>query len=876
MRCWRRRKRRDHDLERELRSDLELEAAEQRENGLSPEEARYAARRAFGNTTLVKEDARATSTWIWLETMWKDMRYAARRLRKNPTFTAVAVLSLALGIGANTAIFSLVDTVLLRVLPVRQPDSLVIVRALTRQHTRDSFSHMDYQWIDEHNKVFAGLAAFADWNLSRDLDDHKEKLKGELVSGNYFSVLGIEPEIGRMLAPEDDAAPGQHLVAVIGYAYWQRAFGGSPSVLGERMKFGNTALEIVGVVARNFSGESAGYAPDVWTPLAMQPQLNGGRSFLHTRDVSWLNCVGRLAPGVSLSRAQASMRVLLTNLRTALHADPQNDYLGSITVEPGAGGLSWLRDQYSQPLWILMALVALLLVIACANVANLLLARSATRSREFAVRIAIGAGRSRLIRQLLTEAALLAAIACVLGVGIALILIRALLVIAQIDSLDVHLNLKVLAFAIVVSCAAALAFGLAPAIASNRVDPWSTLKLGGRSLAISLLKLSPSRLLVISQTAISLVLLVASGLLLRTFLNLKVLNPGFDEKHVIEAAIDTSNTNMDGDALRAKLAERLSGVGGLQFVSFSQFGFGEGTNRICCIDVEGYTPHLNEDKNIRVQSVSPLYFATMDIPLLAGRDFTEADKERADHVAIINETMARYYFRDKNPVGKRFAWWPGKPKDIEIIGVVKDAKYDNLRQRTPRMAYLFLHGATSAVAQIRTDATANRPLSAVIRDCRAAIQIANSRPVIHDIEPVSAVVDRTLHSEQLVAELSTGFGALALLLTCIGLYGVLAYGVTRRTNEFGIRLALGAQRRDVLRMVMNGGLALVMIGIVIGLSMAYLLSGVLKALLYGVQRRDPTTFAIAACILIVVGAAAIYGPARRATKVDPTVALRYE
>ncbi len=876
MRWWRRRKDRERDLDCELRSDLELEAAEQQENGLSAEEAHYAARRAFGNTTLMKEEVREMSCWTLVERIEQDLRYAGRMLRKTRGLTTVAVLSLALGIGANTAIFSFIDAIILRMLPVHQPKSLVIVRALTRRGTRDSFSHTDYQWIDEHNHVFSGLAAFADWSLSRDLGDRKEKLNGELVSGNYFSVLGVQPEIGRMLRSEDGAGPGQHDVAVISYEYWQRAFGDSPSVLGDRLRFGNTALQIVGVAARKFSGESAGYAPDVWIPLAMQPLLNGRSSFLDTRDVSWLNCVGRLAPGVSLSRAQASIGVLLTNLRTALHADPQNDYLGSISVEPGAGGLSWLRDQYSQPLWILMALVGLLLLIACANVANLLLARSATRSREFAVRIAIGAGRSRLIRQLLTEAALLAAISCALGFGIAYAIVRVLLVIARIDSLDVQLNLQVLAFAVAVSCAAALAFGLAPAIRTNRIDPWATLKLGGRSLAHSALKLGPSRVLVIAQTAVSLVLLVASGLLLRTFLNLKMLNPGFDEKHVIQVSIDASNTNIDGDVLRAKLSEQLSTVGGVQLVSFSQFGFGEGTDRICCIDVEGYTPHLDEDKNIRIQSVSPLYFATMGIPLLAGRDFSERDKQRADRVAIINETMAQYYFRDRNPIGKRFSWWPGKPKDIEIIGVVKDAKYDNLRQRSPRMAYLFLHGGTPAFAQLLVGATAGRSPSAVIRDCRTVIQSGNFGVQIRAIEPVSAVVDRTLHSERVVAELSTGFGVLALLLTCLGLYGVLAYAVARRTNEVGIRLALGAERGDVLRMVMIEGLGLVIVGLAVGSFAAYLLSGLIKSLLYGIQPGDPTTFIVVECVLAGVAAVATYIPARGATKVDPMIALRYE
>ena len=860
----------------EVASHLEERVDDLIESGLSAAEARQQAKREFGNVARIVEQSRDEWTISWLDEAVRDLRYGLRMLRKNPALAAVATLSLALGIGANTAIFSFIDAILLRSLPVRQPDSLVIVRALTRQGTRDSFSDADYQWLSEHNHIFSGLAAFAAWNLNLDLADRKEKLPGELVSGNYFSVLGVEPALGRMIAPEDDASPGSHPVAVISYAFWQRAYARNPNVVGQRLKFDHVALEIIGVAPRNFSGEYEGYSPDVWAPLAMQPQLNGGNSFLNTRNVSWLNSMGRLAPRVTLREARAGAPVLLNGLRNALHIDSQNDYLGSIGIQPGSGGISWLRDQYAQPLWILMALVALVLFIACANVANLLLVRSAARSREFAVRLAIGAGRSRLVRQLLTEALLLAVISCILGLALAYLMIHGLLAISQIDSLDVRLNLKVLGFAAFISSAAALAFGLAPALTSNRIDPWSTLKRDGRSIGDSARKLSPSRLLVIGQTAVSVVLLIASGLLLRTFLNLKLLNPGFDENHVVQVKIDASGSSMDGVTLGTTLAGRLSTVAGVQSASFSGFGFAEGTDRICCVDVEGYTSHQNEDKNVRIQSISPHYFATMGIPLLAGRDFAASDKPNAAHLAIVNETMARYYLADANPIGKRFTWSPGKPKDIEIIGVVKDAKYDNLRQQSPRMAYFLLHSGEPGPLQIRLTSNAGRPLSAIVQDCRAAIHSVDRHIAIRSIEPLTVAVDRTLHSERLVAQLSIGFGIVALLLTSIGLYGVLSYAVARRTSELGIRLALGAEHGDLLRMVMADGLALVLIGLVFGLFASYVLNGLLRNLLYGVQPHDALTFSIAACLLLAVAAIAIYGPARRATKVEPSAALRYE
>ena len=380
------------------------------------------------------------------------------------------------------------------------------------------------------------------------------------------------------------------------------------------------------------------------------------------------------------------MQPLLESLRADLRVDSQNDYLGAITIEPGGGGLSSLRDYYAQPLRVLMALVAVVLLIACANVANLLLARSAARRREFAVRLAIGAGRARVVRQLLTESFLLVAMASVAGLALADGIVRMLLAVSAVQGLEVHLNLSVLAFTVAISSAAAVAFGLAPALQCNRIDPWPTLK-DGITAAGTGARFSPSRLLVVTQTALSLVLVIASGLLLRTFLNLKAIDPGFDEQ-VLEANLDTSLVSGNGVALGSALLERLSTVPGVERASFSQFGFGRGASRICCISLEGYVPHANEDKSVRIQPVSAEYFRSLSIPLVAGRPFADADRNGAPRVAIINETMARHYFRGADPLGKRFAWWHTAPKDIEIVGVVRDAKYDNLRQDSPRLVYL--------------------------------------------------------------------------------------------------------------------------------------------------------------------------------------------
>ena len=586
--------------------------------------------------------------------------------------------------------------------------------------------------------------------------------------------------------------------------------------------------------------------------------------------------LGRLRPGVNVEAAQVAMRPLLESLRTDLHVDAQNDYLGNIGIEPGGAGLSNIRDYYGQPLRVLMGLVAVVLLIACANVANLLLARAAARRREFAVRLAIGASRWRLLRQLLTESFILSGLACAAGLVIARGIERGLVAMANVNTLDVRLDPAVLAFTIAISCAAAIAFGLVPALQCNRLDPWTTLKEGKLSTG-SLHRFKLSSLLLVTQTAFSVVLLIAAGLLLRTFWNLKSINPGFDQT-VLEAHLDTSLSGENGSGLGNRLMERLASVRGVQTVSFSQFGFGQGSNRVCCIAPEGYTPDPDEDKNVRFQPVSPGYFRTQGIPIVAGREFTAGDRYGAPKVAIINETTARHYFHGSSPLGKRFSWWPTDPKDIEIVGVARDAKYDNLKQPPQRLAYMSIlqEGPGPQFVQIRVLAGAARPDEALIADCRAVIRGVNPGIRISSFEPISAAVNRTLGPERLVSSVSTGFGIAALLLTSVGLYGVLAYGVARRTSEFGIRMALGATRRTILGMVMSEGLVLVGAGIVAGTLAAASATHLMTKLLFGVPPNDMATFGSAALILLVIAAVASYWPARRATAVEPVSALRYE
>ena len=489
--------RRDREYREELETHIEIEVRENLERGMAPEAARQAALRTFGNALAVRErlqEARPLSSW---EILLRDIRYGSRLVARTPALTATIVLTLALGIGANAAIFSLLEAVLLRMLPVKDPHSLVIVRALMRQGVRDWFSHKDYEWLRDHNQTFSDLAATANWKLTLDSGDHKERVGVEFVSGNYFSMLGIEPAAGRVIEPDDEHQ--RRPVAVISHAYWLRAFGGNGDALGKELHLEKGAFEIAGIAPAGFRGEYDGDPPDLWLPLTAQAMISK-RSFLNTRNASWLGILGRLRSGLNVQSAQAEMRPLLESLRRDLHVDTQNDYLGGIGVEPGGAGLSNIRDYYGRPLRVLMALVAVVLLIACANVANLLLARAAARRREFAVRLAIGASRWRLFRQLLTESLLLSGFACATGLGIAYGIVRMLVAMADVKGLDVHLDPAVLAFTIAISCAAAIAFGMAPALQGNRVDPWTTLKEGKLSGG-SLQRLRLSSLLVAAQSA---------------------------------------------------------------------------------------------------------------------------------------------------------------------------------------------------------------------------------------------------------------------------------------------------------------------------------------------------------------------------------------
>jgi predicted permease len=825
----------------------------------------------------------------------RDIRHAIRSLRQAPGFVLVVVITLGLGIGANTAIFSLMDQVLLRPLPVHDPSGLVLLDGPGAFQGRTvnlaTFSYPMYVDFRDRNEVFSGVLARFPLSTTVVWRGGSERANGELVSGNFFDVLGVRPALGRVLNTADDRVPGAHPIAVLSYGYWQRRFGGDPLILNQTITVNGHPLTIVGVSARGFAGVQVGQAADVMLPLMMKAQMTPTWNDLDNRRSRWVTVMARLKPGVSRTAAEAAMNVIYRQINEQEVKDIPNNSENfrkrfvskHLDVLPGHRGLSDLRREFSTPLIVLMSMVGVVLLIACANVANLLLARTTARQKEIALRLALGAGRARIIRQQLVESGLLALAGTVVGLLLAWwtggLLLAALPGDPAARNLSAEPDLRVTGFAIGTGVLTALLFGIVPAIHATRAGVIGALKEESGSVAGGGRQARLRRVLVISQVALSMLLLAGAGLFARSLYNLKWLDPGFRVDDLFVFSVDPSLSGYEGGRLTTlyrRMQEELAAVPGVRSVSMSEVGTLAGDNWSQTVRVDGYESKEGEDLNPSVDGVGPRYFETMGIPLVSGREFTERDVIGAPKVAIINETMAKYFFGSSNPIGRRFGFGRGKPTDIEIVGVAKDVRSVELRDQPPRYVYI-PYAQDDSVTQLTYYVRAARDDGgAIAAGIRQSVRRLDPNLPIFNMKTMAVQIDESLFVERMVAVLSVAFGALATLLAAIGLYGVMSYAVTRRTREIGIRMALGAERGRVLWLVLREVAAMALAGIVGGLAAALWLTRQVQSQLYGLSPNDPLTLGIAMGLLAAVAIASGYIPARRATTIDPMIALKQQ
>ena len=889
----------DRELDEELGAYLEMAAAEKMKDGLSCKDALRAVRLEQGSVEVTKEVVRSAGWESFVETCWSDLRFAARMLRKNPGFTTIAVITLALGIGANTAIFSLLDAVLLRNLPVRQPEQLLWfgpARAsgstkFIPNGSTQAFSYLFSQDFRRKNQVFSDIAAIR----STVFETHGrvagntdlEKIDVELVSGTYFQTLGVSPALGRTLGESDDQAPGAHPVAVASYSWWERRFANDPSIIGKPVAINSTVYTVVGVASRGFFGATVGHSPDLWIPLAMDKEISPAWTGLDNALFQTLHIIARPKAGVTLDQAQAQTNFLFREIiRGYLGSRPTKEELDDIEhayiqLTPAATGRSVLR-QYSSPLQVLMVVVAVVLLIACANVANLLLVRATGRRREIAVRMSMGAKRSRLIRQLFAESALLGLLGTLLGVALAWgaswLLLSMVSAGAELLPIRVAPDLKILGFTVAVAFLTVLLFGTVPAFQATRFDLAPSLQ-GGRSVISAPTHSRLARGLVVAQVTLSLVLVAGAGLFLRSLSNLINFDIGLDKRNVLVMKMDPAAAGYQTDArlesVMERIEERVGSLPGAQGASFALDVFDGGGWSENDITVPGQ-PQKEYHPGVDFNIVGPEYLNVMRMPLLLGRELTAHDAEGTRKVAVINETMARRYFPGGSPLGRTFST-SDDPQwhDVEVVGVVKDAKYMELEEeQKPAVFYPHAQHPRNFLEWFVVRYEGNP--SALFPEIKNAVgEIDPNLPVSH-ITTLAQQVNDSVLNMRLVAQLSSFFGALAAFLACIGIYGVMSYGIARRTNEFGIRMALGAEWYQVLGVVLRETLLLATAGVAIGLGLSLASGRLVESLLFGLKPYDPSVLALATLAMIVVALLAGFLPARRATRIDPSVALRYE
>jgi predicted permease len=847
-----------------------------------------------------------------LDMLRRDLKYTFRMLARTPGFTGIAVLTLALGIGANTAIFTLLDQVLLRLLPVKDPQQLVLLSMRGRHYGSNwggnAISHPMFRDFRAHNEVFTDMFCRFPNAASLSFGGQSERVQVELVSGTYFSTLGVVPALGRVLTQEDDKVPSGHPYVVLNYNFWKTRFAGDPQINGKTVLLNNYKMTIVGVAQAGFDGVELGFSPKIFVPIMMQAQIIVGNpeDMLKERRNRWVNAFGRLKPGITQKQAKASLQPFMhamleeeVQLPAFAHASKydRDEFLKCwIDVLPGSQGRSYLRRQLTTPLWVLMATTGVVLLIACANLANLLLVRGSSRIKEIAVRLAMGATRGRIIGQLLVESLTLSVLGGLAGLAVAYWADRALLKIyLPSDSGGIHISsapdLRILLFNLGVTVLTGISFGLVPALQTTKPNLAGTLKDQAGAVVGGSGHIRLRKGLVVAQVTLSLVLLVGAGLFVRSLANLRNLGPGFPPERLVGFQIDPSLNGYSPERLKVfypQLSDALSAIPGVQSVGLASMRILEDNEWDSGMSVEGFTPAKpDEHAQPYMNQIGPNYFATLGVPVVSGRDFRITDNRDVKHgpevwnwvptTVMINEKFAKKYFGGRNPIGLHigFGTDPGTPTDMEIIGVVKDFKYAGLRDEIPEQAfipYLASRQLGEMTVYVRTTGDPNQAMMAI----RAKVREMDSNLPVYAMRTTETQINNSLSTERMIASLSAVFGCLATLLAAIGLYGVMAYTVAQRTREVGIRIALGAARPDVIWLVMREVLLLVTIGMVVGVTASLALTRVVQSQLFGLTPHDPLTLGMATVGLAVVAWAAGYIPALRASRLDPMAALRYE
>jgi putative ABC transport system permease protein len=879
----------DQELDDEIRTHLAMEVDENLEKGMEPNEASHAAHRAFGNVELARDDSRSMWIYRWIEDLGKDIRFGIRMLLKQRGFSAIAVISLALGFGLNTTIFTVVNAILLNPLPVREASRLVQLdtvdaktKVTTANFTKMGMSFPNFQDYRRQNEVFTDLVAWTAFPVTWSGGAEPKQVQAYMVSANYFDVLGLTPVAGRFFFPDEDTKPNSNTVAVISYALWTNKFGAAPDTIGRTMILNATPYTIIGIAPRGFKGTvSLASTEQVWLTTSMKDQLLAGffAEFFNDRRFLTMTLFGRLKPGITMPQAEASLKTIASRLETEYPKDNAGRSVALTSLSEAAVGAN-NHDQFTLAGAMMLSAVGLVLLIACANLANLLLAQAARREKEMTVRAALGAGRGRLLRQLLTESTLLSLAGAAVGLLIAYwgrwVLWSYRPSFIQQNDVDLALDSHVLLFTLGIALFTGALFGAVPAIKASAPDLADTLKAGGRGNSVGWRSNPMRSLLVVFETALALIALIGAGLFVRSQQNAQRIDPGFESEKLIMMAFDLGALHYtEGQAQQFYRAavERAAAAPGVQSATVaSNFPVGGGLARTVFPEgqdeASGYRGTLTQ-----LDTVTPTFFDTLHIPVVRGRTFNDNDRKGTLMVAVVNEAMAKHFWPGEDAVGKRFHFF-GETQLREIVGVVKNTVINAIGEDPQPLAYLPMTQdfAPFATLQVRT---ISKP-ETVISTVRGSIQSLDPNLAITNVQTIRELLDQGLWAPRMAAALLTLFGTLALVLAAVGVYGVLSYSVNQQRHEIGIRRALGAQAADVLGLVVRQGVQLAVVGLVIGLVLAALFTRLLASLLFGVSATDPWTFAVVTATLTLVALIACYVPARRATSVDPLIALRYE